>query len=124
MVELTGLGKILTFIATLMRKIKTERDIRRVLRYYTSDQSQWEFMKPIIRRYLESDKMTYPAFIDGKFLDPKDCPKSNKGRCVHPECGNVVCELEYGFCNGFGLGGFKRCPLCGTPYDFKEDKDE
>ncbi len=63
-------------------------------------------------------------FIDGKFNDPKTCPKSNKGCCTNPDCKGERLEGSYGFAGGYGLGGHSFCPECYTIYDFHPDQDE
>jgi len=62
----------------------------------------------------------YACFVDGKTKDPSTCPKSNRGTC--PEC-NIKLDSGYGFAGGYGLGGYRYCPECGTIYDFCEDTE-
>ena len=65
-------------------------------------------------------KEVQPMFIDGKFKDPKTCPKSKEGKC--PKCRSSL-EPGYGFAGGYGLGAYNYCKKCKKVYDFFEDKE-
>jgi len=67
------------------------------------------------------NKNVPPTFIDGKFKDPKKCPKSKRGKC--PNC-RASLETGYGYAGGYGLGSYKYCKGCRKVYDFVEDKEE
>lgn len=59
-------------------------------------------------------------FIDGKFKEPEDCPKSDHGHC--PECGTPL-DGGYGYAGGYGLGSYNFCPDHFGIYDFVEDTE-
>jgi len=61
------------------------------------------------------------AFTDGTFKEPKECPRSEDGKC--PPCGENL-EQTYGIGSGYGFGAYSICPRCATIYDFLPDEED
>jgi len=61
------------------------------------------------------------VFIDGQFNDPKNCPKSNDGKC--PQC-QIDLQSGYGFSGGYGLGTYQWCIKCYEIYDFMPEPEQ
>lgn len=61
------------------------------------------------------------AFTDGQYKDPKNCPKSDDGKC---QACVVPLEQTYGIGSGYGFGVYSVCPKCASIYDFFPDEED
>jgi hypothetical protein len=59
--------------------------------------------------------------LDGRFEEPKTCPKAPNGVCPH--CNNTLFPL-YGPGSPYGFGTYDVCTVCWLVFNFVEDTEE
>lgn len=62
--------------------------------------------------------------LDGRFVEPRECPRSfdHAGRQLCGLCGGDELEPGYGLGSGYGMGCYTFCCGCNTFLDFSEDE--